>query len=538
MFIGDLKVPSRIIHSLWYGLTLIECKHRTGKFVRHQTENMWYDPNGQVQYGMATLVRLMPYLMAVEQVHRENPHRTVLFVREGTHVSDEFLSQWQTHVRSAPSDWRVLQLEAGNPIIRKHMDHMNSNDAWITWQPEHTSIDAFLMNRDGMETLLKSTLVHLSATENTREPAVWSLQEEGLLLPQEVLYFLSQNSYTSTNTNILAQTTDIPAPLPNRLPPNSESIVVLMNARIKTQESLTKELSRIKIDAKAMCISHAVCDWVVNTVLLSSELLPALEKEIADLPSNVYLRLQISEEFFNKFEIVNATLGALHNRYDSLVFKDNDQRIAGMPWSTFVDKSKDAVIAGPVRQCGEESLARFQMKKPRQAYRTHDAREWKKDSAMVSFQDIRIEDMPMLEMYFVKMNMNFAYWYFSQLIDQEFLATLAAWSTDTSWCGAAKEYRVKGSPTFSTTCALIPVVSSHEDARQIEHSRQFAQSAKQSLRRNSQRFPTWVAYTSEWKKAMKYKTLGQLRRQCGRLLKQTNFTLSQCSRAICGSGCQ
>jgi len=246
----------------------------------------------------------------------------------------------------------------------------------------------------------------------------------------------------------------------------------------------------------------------------------------------MYLRLQISEDFFNKFEIVNATLFAIYNQYDSIVIKDNDQRIAGMPWNTYLDKSMGTVIAGPLRQSDQESLARFQTKEPRQAYWIHDAREWKKESTMASYQDIRVEDIPLIEMYFVKMNMKFAYWYFSQLIDQEFLSTLAAWSTDTSWCGAAKEYREKKSSAFSTTCALVPVVSSHEDDRQIENSDDFRASGKQSFRQGRQRFPMWVAYASGWRIAMQYKYLAQLQRQCIPLVKRTNFTFSECSKAI------
>ena len=62
--------------------------------------------------------------------------------------------------------------------------------------------------------------------------------------------------------------------------------------------------------------------------------------------------------------------------YDLVSFTDNDQRIAGFPWATFVKGMGESVVAGPLREDKERTLHRKMLLDQKWFNRAHQWKDW------------------------------------------------------------------------------------------------------------------------------------------------------------------
>ncbi len=141
-------------------------------------------------------------------------------------------------------------------------------------------------------------------------------------------------------------------------------------------------------------------------------------------------------------------------------------------------------------------------------------------------------DVPILEMYFVLYQGDFAHWFFPRVLTDEFLSQPSCWGLDLLWCGAAKEYIPS-----QVSCNLVPVVSLHEDSRQIQKDKKFKDEGKLMVdyfKRNPLLLP-WMLASRNWKKIIDnashtaIERNGKIKFETVRSSKQ-QFDIEQCSR--------
>jgi len=114
----------------------------------------------------------------------------------------------------------------------------------------------------------------------------------------------------------------------------------------------------------------------------------------------------------------------------------------------------------------EESLLRADSH--RQWFKVHDAKEWKReDVGVAEFQSVDPIPVRFLEQYFVLIEANFAAKYFEKILTDAFVSQNSDYGPDQMWCGAAADKTYGNSSILSSPCSLIPVISLHEDTRQI-----------------------------------------------------------------------
>eukprot|EP00957_Ditylum_brightwellii_P053919 4084751-Ditylum_brightwellii.AAC.1 len=128
---------------------------------------------------------------------------------------------------------------------------------------------------------------------------------------------------------------------------------------------------------------------------------------------SVEIRYHVDSKPFNKFRLVADLLDEM-NHFDYVLIKDNDMRLSGFAWYSFMEKKGDSVITGALYQGLEESLARNLGKPKRQYYEFHEGQMWKY---------LSVEE------------------YTSLVLDPHFLSQVSDWGIDKMWCGAAKSFR-------------------------------------------------------------------------------------------------
>ena len=69
-----------------------------------------------------------------------------------------------------------------------------------------------------------------------------------------------------------------------------------------------------------------------------------------------------------------------------------------------------------------------------------------------------------LELYFVLMDASFASEYFPLILTEDFVKNPSARGPDLTWCAAAEDYDQRDG---KSPCTLVPVISVHDDTRQI-----------------------------------------------------------------------
>jgi len=206
-----------------------------------------------------------------------------------------------------------------------------------------------------------------------------------------------------------------------------------------------------------------VCEWEINVVAVEASLTDLSEETASRLPSYVHLHTKVHSEAFNKFKFVGDVLGKLAN-FDLMLFKDNDQRIIGFPWRTFVEHTDNAVLSAPLRSTQRDHMLFNTNKEKSQDVQFHDAnqwlfwfngREWNR-RLFDKFESIEPVEVPYLETYFVLVDAMFAKHFFERAFASGLLDDS---SLDYLWCKAAFDW-----DSERTSCSLIPLVSTHEDS--------------------------------------------------------------------------
>jgi len=319
-----------------------------------------------------------------------------------------------------------------------------------------------------------------------------------------------------------------------------------MNVRIRDTKGLKREIERIKQDSHDVCKFHRRCKWKVNVVVVHQDMLSSVRKHASSefsgtsesQSSNVEALITLSAEPFNKFAFVEKSIPLMAD-YDLVLLKDNDQRISGFPWRTFLLQKKNAIISGPLRQSAHEALLGMAMEKQHmelQYFQFHEAHEWfHYDWSSRLITEVVPTEVPLLEMYFTLFDAEFARYFFRQVLSMpEFIAGSNSWGPDYLWCQAAREWDDDGD---RPGCYLVPLVSSHENSQQIEKGDAFVAKGHENIDRfkNHPKFGKWMKPAFAWNRIVGGKNLLQIERYCRgklKLKKEDSFDVQSCSMLV------
>jgi hypothetical protein len=532
-----------------------------------------FNPKPPAAYSFDQAARLLTHLEAIALAHSsEQQHEIVLFIEDDALLTQHFVNHWWDYASLAPKDWTVLQWATSNTATLQQS--FSLPEPWISWLPDLWGTHAYTMRRDGMEAIWKRVAREKLLSKNADDKAVvFTLDEHfnGILLADELLFSVpNQVAYTSTFPWILSgeirktidQRSDLgmyfqmgrpllPPPTKALLPQRNESLLVFMNIRFSTYQRMANDMNRALLDVEAVCQLHRTtkCDWIIHGAFTKEFLFKHFQQEYqGKMPTNIiHFKTTVGDTRFNKFGILADHL-SLMKEYDLVLLKDNDQRLAGFQWSSFLDKKGTALVAGPLRQAPDESFVRTKIWEISQHYKLHDSRGWKmKNFAPWStplFVNATVIEVHFLEMYFNVFDGAFATWFFSQVLTQNFTQQDSCWGPDLLWCPAAIEFAKRKTTAMTTTttntttssshgteskpprrrmgCALVPLVSVHEDTRQIfkdgEAFNDRGYAAVEQLRTSNKRFERW--YDHSWKYArgiIAWRQLDAISTQCRKL---------------------
>ena len=374
-----------------------------------------------------------------KRIRNDNVDIAVVLHNDVT-LSPSFFKDLHSLLDSAPLNWEYLQLTTSNRLIQRHMEYIV--EPWVSWMPEHTSASAYAVNRKGLEKLLNAKTVI---------------------------------KYTSTNVIVKTQW-EVEFRLKREIPTLKESILMFSTTLIQTIAELERERNFWLIDKEVVDIYKLV------VVVQTQEMYDKVTSAAWDV------EVVINPEPYNKFFYLRQFVPIM-DHYDYVLIKDSDIRMPPL----HIMLENDSVIKGPLRQQlnGEVDV--------RQWFKFQDGHLWKsnhknKFNSKLYFENVMSKEVPKLEQFFVILDGTFAQWFFKQILTDTLLLrdgkpVQSDWGPDILWCKAANKWN----PTRKA-CVIIPVISQHDDTRQViiwNSSEQRKKINQEQATRYITLFPQW-----------------------------------------------
>ena len=475
--------------------TDVESMQMNGTFVLNGIDEVfdsdvtheWWDK----KYTSREVACTLSHLKAIQQAYHDG-HESALIVEDDAILTAHFLENWIFFSNLAPSDWTILQWATNNAFVNKKESH-RSNDFWVSWCGYHWSTIAYTINRKGMKRVLLATS-NLFALKTRQNSLRWRFDQENMLAADELIYFIAGNSYTSTfcwvtphNTGStissnhrawsgFRQSQQFPSIKQLQELQRPERIAVIMNVRLRSTVEIDSELCSLAADIQMLSTFNPHTKWFVKAVLTSTDLLPLFYKIMAEIPSErLSLIVEVTEKSFNKFQFVCERIEEF-GLFDYVLLKDNDIRLAGFEWNTFLNKSISSIVSAPFRIDIEHTTKRW--KKPlKESKRKKSFIVGLQDAALFNtyqdsyFNDIQSSPVMGLEMFMVLMKSDFAIWFLKQFLTSHFISQNIDWGPDLMWCSAALDYQIYNVIEDGlVSCSLVSVNVRHADTKQITKS--------------------------------------------------------------------
>ena len=447
------------------------------------------------RYSEPEVACTLSHLKAILKAYKDG-FESALIVEDDAVLTAKFLENWKAYSYFAPEDWTVLQWTTNNAFVNQKESH-RSNDFWISWTGHHWSTIAYTINREGMERVL-----NLSSNiffKTNRESLQWRFDEPGMTVSDELIYFLAGSTYTSSHCWVTSrrfpstinddrhqalvdfgQSKYVPTAHKIGKVSRSESIVVIVCMRLRRADEIESEFRSLETDILVLQRFNPQTQWFVKVVMTSLDLFNIYKESGLRLSrSNVMFQLQISNEPFNKFLFVSEILDMV-SHFDYLLLKDNDIRLAGFEWNTFLNKKNNSIISAPFL-IGPEGLTDRQKKKMQAAKTNNKYAVGLQDATLFNcyhskkFQHSETMSAMALEMFMVLMRSDFAIWFFRQILSSDFISQDVDWGPDLMWCAAASDFQ-ESDPSSVTEqsfpCCLISLNVKHVDTKQITKSKE------------------------------------------------------------------
>lgn len=466
------------------------------------------------EYTFKEAACTLSHLKAIREAYNGG-HDMVMIIEDDVSLTSQFFENWMAYAEQAPKDWHILQWATSNEAVNKR-ELYKSNDLWISWKPYYYGAFAYSIRREGMQLILDHAYEESSSNGTASDR--WKFLEPDILVADELVYYLAQNTYTSTfpwivleefastlgnshniATNNALEFGDSTLAVPKlEALERPERIAVVTSYRLTDKDSIVKEIQRIKADIDALSKFHSSYRWFINVVLVHKDLRSFFEDKRSDLPSDfIDFRIQISSKCFNKFVFVNDVLNDVVH-YDYVLLKDGDINIAGFEWNVFMNAKGDSIIAGPFRETTEELMyrARFNLLSQESTLQSGGIFNTYKDESFAAKPSV-ISTM-FLEQSFALIRSDFALWYFRQVLTDFFLEQETDWGVDMMWCGAAYGFQDFDENAFSSSpCSLVPANILHKDTKQIARSSGLGDYSMKGHRvvdrfRENARFSSWI----------------------------------------------
>lgn len=492
----------------------------------NRTRELQFDNNNigddrDRQYTFNEAACTLSHLKAIRQAYNDG-HDMVIVVEDNAALTTEFMENWRAFANQAPKDWNILQWTTSNEAANRRQLY-RSNDLWIAWKPYLWSTIAYTIRREGMKHILDSTLKKGSSVGNETAIKIdrWEFDEPGVIVADELIYYLARNTYTSTfpwiggkdilekhlaTSDLKIGTSAIEIPVINEGEKRHEKIAVIVTCLMKNEEKVVEEIERLNADIVAVSKFHLHSRWFITVVLVHDELERFFTERMSILPFNeieINVRFEVNPKRFNKFMFVPDVLDEVVASDEYVLLKDNDIRLAGFEWNTFMNVMGDSIIAAPFRETHEELLhrARFGLRdRGRGVTFQHGAtfNVYENDN----YKTTRRIPTMFLEMSFEIMRVDFAAWFFGQILTEEFIGQEVDWGPDIMWCGAAHAFNDMHKHKSSSPCSLVSVNILDNDTKQIELGRSFGSAfSKQGhavVRRfqSNKTFSSWINTSS------------------------------------------
>lgn len=408
----------------------------------------------------------------------------------------------QTAQHASALLWDVIQLfsDVSQPGILGL-----GNESIAAWLPYHGcgKLRTYLIRRQGLANVLECSETRRKSIPFWKSMWLWAEPEIILQTVDEIVYHCAGRAFTvaAASTNIgdsrstddehqQQQTQHVELALTN------QSVLVLMSIRVSSLEQWEREMVRVKEDKAALCPFYERCQWHIHLVLTDPIFRNSIPGRLLHAPG---IQWQVEEKaaLYNKFAHLHGSVLGYMDNYDHVVLKDNDQRILGLPWVALCRGKSNAVLASPLRQTIPEAFLVNRHKRKRQHFQIHEALNWldghSSNDMSYLFSNVIPIDVPFLEMYFVLMDGAFARWFFTQILTPDFVNQASEWGPDLMWCTAAQEWSPSGKG-----CRLVPVVSPHEDTRQIVISGQRYDTGFAMLAKFEKEFAGWMKGPKLW----------------------------------------
>ena len=219
--------------------------------VRSDSEAVW-KKNFRNEYTDLQFACVLGHLKAIKRAYDDNSE-LALIIEDDVVVPESFLESWESYTAMAPPDWTVLQWYNSNPVVFNASLHYQ--ESWISWMPGNWGTIAYMINREGMERILRGM--------QSDDSADWYFDDD-VVVADELLYALAGRTYTATRTlgiqhkygvTSLVRSNNPEADAKNKvmaalqtsdtnmaqITPRRECILVLTNCLIKTEERLKRK---------------------------------------------------------------------------------------------------------------------------------------------------------------------------------------------------------------------------------------------------------------------------------------------------------
>ena len=230
--------------------------------VPSDSEAVWRK-NFRNEYTERQFACVLGHLKAIKRAYDENSELAMI-LEDDVVVPESFLESWESYTAMAPQDWTVLQLYNSNPVVFNASLHYQ--EPWISWMPGNWGTQAYMINREGMERILRAM--------QSDDSADWYFDDD-VVVADELLYALAGRTYTATrtlgiqhkygvaslvrsnnpeadaNSKVMAVLQSLDTNMA-QITPRRECILVLTNCLIKTEERLHDDIAMIGSDMRAL----------------------------------------------------------------------------------------------------------------------------------------------------------------------------------------------------------------------------------------------------------------------------------------------
>ncbi len=351
-----------------------------------------------------------------------------LILEDDARIADNFQREWYSYIQKAPDDWHMINLYTTNAQAIIHLNKIK--DPFIHWKAWYWGVSAYILNRKGMDYILKRSIRDENFLFNDR-----------IVVADEYVASMAKYTYQATEPYIF---------ISGALSTHQTSEKFLLDP-----EYGNKINKLLKNNLRKEVYTDTTTNVLIITYLESLEELEMLKKEIRYITKrhkgNIewavhHSHLDLPAQAFH-FKHVQTLFSK--GEWDFVVFKHPGLTLNGFAWRTFLEFSNCATIVGAmpvhVDHFNLRTWVKHANEKPFDVFKL---RHWAqgnkldKDHGHGAYGELKSIPFDVVPRTFALVNGSFFKWYTRQQYPPSSYA----------WCGAANEFDSSKKP-----CAMVPL---------------------------------------------------------------------------------